>query len=79
MREVAFGCLEEARQSQLIGSALAAHVKVYVADDDLRRGLQTLNNSSNGVDELRYLFVTSQVRLIRPGKAVFALGWLACL
>jgi isoleucyl-tRNA synthetase len=60
--------LERARTEKVIGSSLEAKVLLYVADDDLRQRLQTLNPSdrgkSNGVDELRYLLLTSQVEVL---------------
>ena len=37
-----------------------------VEKDAARQSLQALNASTNGVDELRYLFVTSQVRASCP-------------
>ena len=59
--------LEKARAAKAIGSSLEAKLWLYVADADLHQQLQTLNPSGltgNGVDELRYLFLTSQVELV---------------
>lgn len=58
--------LEQARADKMIGSSLEAKVLLYVSDPVLRQKLQTLNphSSTNGVDELRYLFITSQVQLL---------------
>jgi isoleucyl-tRNA synthetase len=60
--------LEQARAAKSIGSSLEAKVQLYVADLDLRERLQALNPmdsfNGNGVDELRYLFITSQVELL---------------
>jgi isoleucyl-tRNA synthetase len=61
--------LEKARTDKAIGSSLEAKLLLYVADPDLQKVLQTLNptvaNASlNHVDELRYLFLTSQVELL---------------
>jgi isoleucyl-tRNA synthetase len=64
--------LEQARTEKAIGSSLEAKVLLYVADANLRQRLQFLNPStdaqpsthSNGVDELRYLFITSGVELL---------------
>ncbi|MBF2001880.1 MAG: isoleucine--tRNA ligase, partial [Synechococcales cyanobacterium M58_A2018_015] len=51
-----------------IGSSLEAKLLLYVADPELRQTLQAMNPSDslshNGVDELRYLFLTSQVELL---------------
>jgi isoleucyl-tRNA synthetase len=60
--------LEQARAEKAIGSSLEAKVLLYVPDLELRQKLQLMNPtdslSSNGVDELRYLFLTSQVELL---------------
>ena len=60
--------LEQARNDKAIGSSLEAKVLLYIADPELRQHLVGLNPadtlSSNGVDELRYLFLTSQVELL---------------
>jgi isoleucyl-tRNA synthetase len=67
--------LEQARAEKAIGSSLEAKVLLYVPDLELRQTLQSMNLmdslSSNGVDELRYLFLTSQVEL-RNSPAVLA-------
>ena len=68
--------LEQARTAKAIGSSLEAKLLLYVTDTQLRDTLQALNlnhhsklktqNSKlpNHVDELRYLFLTSQVELL---------------
>lgn len=56
--------LEQARVEKMIGSSLEAKVLLYVADEQLRSSVETLRTSSNGVDELRYLFITSQVEMV---------------
>ncbi|MGB7414603.1 MAG: isoleucine--tRNA ligase [Thermosynechococcaceae cyanobacterium] len=60
--------LEEARSAKSIGSSLEAKVQLYVADVDLRQTLIALNpvqgQQTNGIDELRYLFLASQVELL---------------
>ncbi len=51
----------------MIGASLEAKVLLYVADEALRKQLHSLNPDSldgNGVDELRYLFISSQVELL---------------
>ncbi|GAP95653.1 isoleucyl-tRNA synthetase [Leptolyngbya sp. NIES-2104] len=59
--------LEQARTDKAIGSSLEAKLLLFVADPALRSELQSLNPSDslkgNHVDELRYLFITSQVEL----------------
>ncbi|WJI27875.1 isoleucine--tRNA ligase [Thermosynechococcus sp. B3] len=60
--------LEQARAEKLIGSSLEAKVWLYVADPQWRDRLAEMNPSDalsgNGVDELRYLFLVSQVELM---------------
>ncbi|MBF2046694.1 MAG: isoleucine--tRNA ligase [Elainella sp. C42_A2020_010] len=68
LRDEANRVLEKARSDKAIGSSLAAQLLLYVADLDLRQQLAAMNPAdslkSNGVDELRYLFLTSQVELL---------------
>lgn len=60
--------LEQARAEKEIGSSLEAKVLLYIPDLALRQRLQTFNppagTPTNGVDELRYLFLASQVELL---------------
>jgi isoleucyl-tRNA synthetase len=60
--------LEKARAAKDIGSSLEAKLLLYVPETDLRQQLQAMNPGDslggNGVDELRYLFLTSQVELL---------------
>ena len=57
--------LESARSAKDIGSSLEAKLLVYVGDRDLRSLLEMLNQTTgNHVDELRYLFLASQVELL---------------
>ncbi len=67
--------LEQARAEKMIGSSLEAKVLLYVSDPELRPLLQSLNPSTqnpttNGVDELRYLFIASQVELLESPEAL---------
>ena len=56
--------LEQARVEKLIGSSLEAKVLLYV-NENLRATVTDLNRvNGNGIDELRYLFLTSQVELL---------------
>ena len=63
--------MQKARSDQAIRSSLESKVLLYVADEALRNQLGALNPDSlagNGVDELRYLFISSQVDLLdSPG------------
>nr|WP_242046888.1 isoleucine--tRNA ligase [Fischerella sp. FACHB-380] len=57
--------LEQARVEKMIGSSLEAKILLYISDAELLSAIRSLNASnSNGVDELRYLFITSQVELV---------------
>ncbi|NJM71908.1 MAG: isoleucine--tRNA ligase [Scytonema sp. RU_4_4] len=67
--------LEEARVKKMIGSSLEAKVLLSVADEQLRSSVKSLNASQNGVDELRYLFITSQVDLLDSPEAVQGLEY----
>ncbi len=60
--------LERARAEKEIGSSLEAKTLLYIPELQLRQQLEMFNPSTeastNGVDELRYLFLTSQVKLL---------------
>ncbi|MGL5875425.1 MAG: isoleucine--tRNA ligase [Xenococcaceae cyanobacterium] len=60
--------MEQARKEKAIGSSLDAKVLLYIADAELKQKLEKFNpaNSLSGdrVDELRYLFLASQVELL---------------
>ncbi len=61
--------LEQARTEKLIGASLEAKVLLYVPDTSLREQLAKMNPSEAvgetiQVDELRYLFLASQVELL---------------
>ena len=64
--------LEQARVEKEIGSSLESKVLLYVSDTDLRQQLAAMNpatgKGSNNVDELRYLFLASQVELLDAPK-----------
>ncbi|WP_298615531.1 isoleucine--tRNA ligase [uncultured Thermosynechococcus sp.] len=66
--------LEQARAEKLIGASLEAKVWLYVADSEWRDRLADMNPndalSGNGVDELRYLFLVSQVEVMPEREAV---------
>lgn len=56
--------LEQARTDKSIGSSLEAKVLLYVADESLRNQVKALNDSGQGTDEMRYVFITSQVEML---------------
>ncbi|PZO33831.1 MAG: isoleucine--tRNA ligase [Shackletoniella antarctica] len=68
--------LEQARTAKDIGSSLEAKALLYVADADLRQKLAAMNPGdaiapdSNHVDELRYLFLVSQVEVLDSPAAL---------
>lgn len=66
--------LEQARTEKVIGSSLEAKLMLYVPDVELRQALAAMNPddglSGNRVDELRYLFLTSQVELLEAPAAL---------
>lgn len=71
--------LEQARAEKAIGSSLEAKVLLYVTDTNLRQTLNQLNpkesltSDSVHVDELRYLFLVSQVEVLdTPDRLVNA-------
>jgi isoleucyl-tRNA synthetase len=60
--------MEQARKDKAIGASLDAKVLLYVSDRDFRNHLASFNPtdslSGDRVDELRYLFLASQVELV---------------
>ena len=65
--------MEQARVEKAIGSSLDAKVLLYVPEPELRQQLESFNradSSGNGVDELRYLFLASQVELLDAAEAI---------
>jgi isoleucyl-tRNA synthetase len=76
VRQEANKVLEQARTQKEIGSSLEAKLLIYVADAGLKHKLAAMNAtdslSGNRVDELRYLFLTSQVELLDSSDAIAA-------
>ncbi|MCA1993424.1 MAG: isoleucine--tRNA ligase, partial [Coleofasciculus sp. S288] len=66
--------MEQARAEKMIGASLEAKVLLYVPDEALRQCLEALNPSDslndNRVDELRYLFLASQVDVLQSPEAI---------
>ncbi|MEP0758086.1 isoleucine--tRNA ligase [Trichocoleus sp. DQ-A2] len=79
--------MEQARAEKMIGSSLEAKVLLYVPNAEFRSLLQALNLTSafhshspssglsNRVDELRYLFISSQVELLDSPEALQGLKY----
>jgi len=76
IRDEANTVLEQARADKAIGSSLQAKLQLSVADADLRSQLAAMNptdsmsDESNQVDELRYLFLVSQVEIVDSLEAL---------
>jgi isoleucyl-tRNA synthetase len=66
--------MEQARTDKAIGASLDAKVLLFVADEALRKRLESLNPSDslsgNRVDELRYFYLASQVELVKSKDAI---------
>lgn len=70
--------MEQARKDKAIGSSLDAKVLLYVEDEGLRQQLEEMNpafGENNGVDELRYLFISSQVELLESTEPLKGLEY----
>jgi isoleucyl-tRNA synthetase len=71
--------LEQARAEKMIGASLDAKVLLYVPDSALQQRLISLNPSDslggNRVDELRYLFLASQVDVLDSPEAIQSAGY----
>jgi isoleucyl-tRNA synthetase len=72
--------MEQARKDKMIGSSLEAKVLLY-ADEELRQQLATMNpatttlKQNNGVDQLRYLLICSQVELLETPEPLKQLDY----
>jgi isoleucyl-tRNA synthetase len=49
---------------------------IYLSDKELRATIEPLNVSGNGIDELRYLFLTSKVQLLDTRRGLKGLKTL---
>ncbi|MEH2317093.1 isoleucine--tRNA ligase [Nostoc sp.] len=68
--------LEQARIEKLIGSSLEAKALIYVPHKQLSDAIKALNPvKGNDVDELRYLFLTSQVELLDSAEGLQGLEY----
>ena len=66
--------MEQARNTKMIGSSLDAKVLLFVTDSAWKSQLKALNKAEslagNRVDELRYLFLSSQVDLLDSPETI---------
>ncbi|MEH2364524.1 isoleucine--tRNA ligase [Nostoc sp.] len=68
--------LEQARIEKLIGSSLEAKVLIHIPHKQLGDAIKAFNPvNGNGVDELRYLFLTSQVELLDSAQGLQGLEY----
>lgn len=71
--------MEQARTEKIIGSSWEAKVLLYTSDQELINRLETLNPTDsltgNRVDELRYLFLSSQVELVASSEVIQAVDY----
>jgi isoleucyl-tRNA synthetase len=79
LRTEANKVLEQARTAKAIGSSLEAKLLIQVSDPAWRQTLESFNPSdslaTNGVDQLRYLFLVSQVELIDDAPSIQAMAY----
>lgn len=62
--------LERARTGKLLGSSLEAKISIHVSDCKLKLLLDNLQKSNNGQDQLRYLFIVSQVHVVNSAEDI---------
>jgi isoleucyl-tRNA synthetase len=74
LRTEANKVMEQARNTKMIGSSLDAKVLLFVTDSAWKSQLNELNKveslAGNRVDELRYLFLSSQVDLLDSPETI---------
>lgn len=70
LRDVVTKTLELAREQKLVGSSLEASAVIYVEHDKSLQEAVSFFGSENGVDDMRYLFLTSQVERVDKSVAV---------
>ncbi|KST65788.1 isoleucine--tRNA ligase [Mastigocoleus testarum] len=68
--------LEQARAEKMIGAPLEAKVLLYIPNQKLLASVKSFNpEQGNGVDELRYLFITSQVEIVDDAEKIQSLQY----
>ena len=68
--------LDDARAEKAIGASLEAKLLLHTSDPALASDLADLEGAGNGVDELRYVFITSSVEVLESAEAVEAAATL---
>lgn len=70
--------LEQARIEKLIGSSLEAKALIHISHKQLGDAIKAFNPvKGNGIDELRYLLLTSQVELLDSAEGLQGLEYTA--
>ncbi|AFZ59014.1 isoleucine--tRNA ligase [Anabaena cylindrica FACHB-243] len=70
--------LEQARIEKLIGSSLEAKALIHIPHKQLNDAIKAFNPvSGNGIDELRYLLLTSQVEILDSAEGLQGLKYTA--
>ncbi|MCC5626834.1 isoleucine--tRNA ligase [Nostoc sphaeroides CHAB 2801] len=70
--------LEQARIEKLIGSSLEAKALIHIPHKQLADAIKAFNPvKGNGIDELRYLLLTSQVELLDSAQGLEGLEYTA--
>jgi isoleucyl-tRNA synthetase len=70
--------LEQARIEKMIGSSLEAKALIYIPHKQLGDAIKAFNPvKGNGIDELRYLLLTSQVELLDSAQGLQGLEYTA--
>lgn len=64
VKDIASRALEKLRATKAIGAGLDARVAVHVEDEGARAALRELNAAENGVDNLKYICIASQVDIV---------------
>ncbi|GMH36377.1 hypothetical protein BSKO_04245 [Bryopsis sp. KO-2023] len=70
LREVVTKALEVARENKFVGASMEAKVLVYVENDASLGGAVSYSGSENGVDDMRYLFLTSEAEKVAKDVAM---------
>lgn len=66
MRNEVNKVIEAARNAKLIGASLEAKAILCAADPAVAQKLRSMADGKHAVDQLRYMFITSQVSRSRP-------------
>lgn len=70
LRDEVNRCIELARSEKAIGASLEAKALIHCADPAVAEALKRWSASTNGVDELRFFFLTSQVEVLATAEEV---------